>query len=65
MTWDDTMVPGSAKATIEPLERLHVDVRGAVRGYDAVVARSASCAGTVRHHHEPAAPRGDAPPATA
>jgi hypothetical protein len=59
------MVLESAKATIEPLERLHADVRGAVRGYDAVVARSASCASTVRHHHEPAAGRVDAAPATA
>ena len=88
--FNDTMFPESAKATVELLERLGVDVDfpvdqtccgqmhintgyreeavplvrryvEAFEGYDAVVAPSASCAGTVQHyHHRIAAERGDA-----
>jgi L-lactate dehydrogenase complex protein LldE len=88
--FNDTMFPESAKATVELLERLGVDVDfpvgqtccgqmhintgyreeavplvrryvEAFEGYDAVVAPSASCAGTVQHyHHKIAAERGDA-----
>jgi L-lactate dehydrogenase complex protein LldE len=88
--FNDTMFPESAKATVELLERLGVDVDfpagqtccgqmhintgyraealplvhrfvETFEGYDAVVAPSASCAGTVQHyHHKIAAERGDA-----
>jgi L-lactate dehydrogenase complex protein LldE len=88
--FNDTMFPESAKATVELLERLGVDVEfpagqtccgqmhintgyraealplvhrfvETFEGYDAVVAPSASCAGTVQHyHHKIAAERGDA-----
>ena len=86
--FNDTMFPGSAKATVELLERLGVEVDFPVEqtccgqmhintgyrqealplvrrfvdtfdGYDAVVAPSASCAGTIVHyHHKIAAERG-------
>ncbi|HYO34853.1 MAG TPA: (Fe-S)-binding protein [Geodermatophilus sp.] len=88
--FNDTMFPESAKATVDLLERLGVDVDfpeeqtccgqmhintgyrteavplvrryvESFEGYDAVVAPSASCAGTVAHHHATiAAERGDA-----
>jgi L-lactate dehydrogenase complex protein LldE len=88
--FNDTMFPESAKATIELLERLGVEVDFPMQqtccgqmhintgyrrealplvrryvevfdGYDAVVAPSASCAGTVQHyHHKIAVERGDA-----
>jgi L-lactate dehydrogenase complex protein LldE len=88
--FNDTMFPESAKATVELLERLGVEVDFPMQqtccgqmhintgyrrealplvrrfvetfdGYDAVVAPSASCAGTIVHyHHKIAAERGDA-----
>ena len=87
--FNDTMFPQSARATVELLERLGVDVDfpsaqtccgqmhintgyrdealplirrhvETFEGYDAVVVPSASCAGTILHHHHTvAAERGD------
>ncbi len=87
--FNDTMFPESAKATVELLERLGVEVDfppsqtccgqmhintgyraeavplvqryvETFESYDAVVAPSASCAGTVQHYHSRiAAERGD------